>query len=336
MKHTISSAVLATLLMAGVFGCSPDSQPRNTDKSASGENGQASSIRIVATVGMVADIVQNVGGEHVRVETLMGAGVDPHLYRATRDDVAKILAADMVFYCGLMLEGKMADTLAKVGQSKPAVSVAEEIPKSELLEPDDSAGHADPHVWMDVQAWSKCVDIVAQALSSHDSDHAADFESNAARYVEKLGKLHDYGKERIGSIPQGSRVLITSHDAFNYFGRAYNLEVQGVQGLSTESEAGLQRINGLVDLIVDRQIKAVFVESSVSRKNIDALIEGAGSRGHELIVGGELYSDAMGETGSYEGTYIGMLDHNLTLVARGLGGSAPEAGFQGKLKPAEH
>jgi manganese/zinc/iron transport system substrate-binding protein len=335
MKQYITSMTLFAVLLATLFGCSPDLQRSGDTVSRGGDKDQARPVEVVVTVGMVADIVRRVGGEHVKVETLMGAGVDPHLYKATRDDVAKILAADMVFYCGLMLEGKMADTLAKVSQSKPAVAVAEEIPASELLQPDDSGGHADPHVWMDVQAWSKCVDIVVKALSNQDAAHAAQFESNAARYVEELEKLHAYGTRCISSIPEGSRVLITSHDAFNYFGRAYNLEVQGVQGLSTESEAGLQQINQLVDLIVERRIKAVFVESSVSRKNIDALIEGAASRGHELVVGGELYSDAMGEAGSYEGTYIGMLDHNITLVARGLGGTAPQAGFQGQLKPAE-
>ena len=336
MKQTIKTIALFALFLMSAIGCNSESGKNAGANTGGVDPSQSASIEVVATVGMVADIVRNVGGDHVAVETLMGAGVDPHLYKATRDDVAKILAADMVFYCGLMLEGKMADTLAKVGQSKPAIAVAEEIPKTQLLEPEDSAGHADPHVWMDVKAWSTCVEIVVKALSDQAPDHAADFQSNAAAYIQKLSKLHDYGTQCIASIPEGSRVLITSHDAFNYFGRAYNLEVQGVQGLSTESEAGLQRINELVDLIVDRQIKAVFVESSVSRKNIDALIEGAASRGHELTVGGELYSDAMGTAGSYEGTYIGMLDHNLTLVTQALGGSAPESGHQGQLTLAKH
>lgn len=288
-------------------------------------------IQAVATVGMVADVVRNVGGEHVEVTQLMGPGVDPHLYMATRDDVSTIVEGDIVFYSGLMLEGKMADTLVKVARTKPVFAVTELIDQSQLLEPEDFAGHQDPHVWMDVSAWSKCVDAVAKALAEFDPPHAADYEQNAAAYRQQLAELHEYGVKSIGTIPEGSRVLITSHDAFNYFGRAYGLEVQGVQGISTESEAGLQRINELVEMLVDKKVKAVFVESSVPRKNIDALVEGAKSKGHDVVIGGELFSDAMGETGTYKGTYVGMLDHNITLVARALGGEAPEAGFQGQL-----
>jgi len=288
-------------------------------------------IRAIATVGMVADLVRNVGGEHVAVTQIMGAGVDPHLYKATRDDVRTIIGGDIVFYCGLMLEGKMADTLVKVARNKPVFAVTEMIDESELLEPAGLQGHYDPHVWMDVARWSKCVDVVAGALAEFDPAHAEDYRANAAAYRQQLDDLHEYGLSSIGSIPEKSRILITSHDAFNYFGRAYGLEVQGVQGISTESEAGLQRVNELVDTLVARSVPAVFVESSVPRKNIDALVEGARSRGHEVVVGGRLFSDAMGEAGTYEGTYIGMLDHNITRVTRGLGGAAPARGMQGKL-----
>ena len=293
--------------------------------------GSHSPISAIATVGMVADIVNNVGAEHVAVTQIMGAGVDPHLYKATRDDVHTIMQGDIVFYAGLMLEGKMADTLIKMARSKPIIAVTEQIEESQLLEPEDFQGHYDPHVWMDVAAWSKCVDVVAQSLSEFDSAHAQQYKANAESFKEELAELHQYGLKSLASIPPGSRVLVTSHDAFNYFGRAYGLEVQGVQGLSTESEAGLQRINALVDLLVDKKVRAVFVESSVPRKNIDSLVEGARSKGHEVVVGGELFSDAMGAAGTYEGTYIGMLDHNITLVARGLGGQAPERGMLGKL-----
>lgn len=288
-------------------------------------------IQAVATVGMVADVVRNVGGEHVAVMQLLGPGVDPHLYKPTRDDVQTILGGDIVFYSGLMLEGKMADTLVKVARSKPVVAVTEQIDAKELLEPEDFQGHYDPHVWMDVSAWSKCVDVVAKQLAEFDPSHAADYQANAQQYRQQLAKLHEYGQKAIGSIPKERRVLITSHDAFNYFGRAYGLEVQGVQGISTESEAGLQRVNALVDLIVDQGVPAVFIESSVPRKNIDALVEGARSKGHKIIVGGELFSDAMGDAGTYEGTYVGMLDHNITLVGRALGGEAPAKGLNGKL-----
>ena len=288
-------------------------------------------IRAVATVGMVADIVRNVGGSHVTVDQLLGAGVDPHLYKATRDDVQSIMSGDIVFYSGLMLEGKMADTLEKIGRDKPVFAVTELIDPGQLFTPDGAGGHNDPHVWMDVSIWSLCVDSVANSLSKFDPPRADEYRVNADAYKKKLTALHEYGVRSIQSIPEERRVLLTSHDAFNYFGRAYQIEVYGIQGLSTESEAGLQRINELVDMLVAKKIKAVFVESSVSRKNIDALVEGVRSRGHDVVIGGELFSDAMGKTGTYEGTYIGMLDHNITLVTRALGGEAPQRGFNGQL-----
>jgi manganese/zinc/iron transport system substrate-binding protein len=262
----------------------------------------------------------------------MGAGVDPHLYKATRDDVSTLMGADIVFSSGLMLEGKMGDTLLKIKRGKPVYVVTELLDEKTLLEPAEFSGHYDPHVWMDVSAWAKGVDTVEIALSEFDPPHADEYKANGVKYREQLLELHAYGQKSLASIPDASRVLITSHDAFNYFGRAYGLKVQGVQGISTESEAGIQQINELVDLIVDQKVKAVFVESSVPRKNIEALVGGARQRGHDVVIGGELYSDAMGEAGTYEGTYIGMLDHNITLVTRALGGEAPAAGLHGKLK----
>jgi len=288
-------------------------------------------IPVAATVGMVADLVKNVGREYVSVTQIMGSGIDPHMHKASRDDVQTIMNADIVFYSGLMLEGKMADTLIKVSRNKPVFAVTELIDEKALLEPEDFNGHYDPHVWMDVAAWSQCVDAVKDALSEYDPKHADVYENNAREYEQQLEQLHQYGLKTLETIPKESRTLITSHDAFNYFGRAYGLEVLGVQGISTESEAGLKRINELVDLLVKKKIRAVFVESSVSKKNITALIDGARAQGHEIVIGGELFSDAMGEAGSYEGTYIGMLDHNITTVARALGGTAPEKGMQDKL-----
>jgi manganese/zinc/iron transport system substrate-binding protein len=320
---------LSLLLLGLLFcmGCGGRSPGEGSSAEFQGEY----PINAVATVGMVGDIVRHVGGEHVAVQQIMGSGVDPHLYKATRDDVQELMSADIIFYNGLMLEGKMSDTLIKVAGRKPVVAVTQRLDESELLEPEDFQGHYDPHVWMDVAAWSRCAGAVAEALAEFDPRHAADYEANAAVYQKQLAALHEYAKTSLGSIPAQSRVLITSHDAFNYFGRAYNLNVQGVQGLSTESEAGLQRVNQLVNMIVDKNVQAVFVESSVPRKNIEALVEGARSKGHEVKIGGELFSDAMGEPGTYEGTYVGMLDHNITLVTRGLGGDAPEKGMQGKL-----
>ena len=297
-------------------------------------SGHSGPIQVVATVGMVADIVREVGGDHVVVSHICGPGVDPHLYKATRDDVAALSAADIVFYSGLMLEGKMTGTLIKMASSRPVVGVAESMDESLLLEPEDFAGHYDPHVWMDVSAWSKCVQAVETTLSEFSAEHAADFAANAAAYSKQLAALHSYGQQSIGSIPDGSRVLVTSHDAFNYLGRAYGLDVQGVQGISTESEAGLKRVSELVDMLVKKNVQAVFIESSVPRKSIDSLIEGAAAQGHKVTVGGELFSDAMGTAGTYEGTYIGMLDHNITTITRALGGDAPLRGLNEKLSHA--
>ena len=288
--------------------------------------------KVGATIGMVADIVRQVVDDKGEVTNIIGEGVDPHLYKPTRNDVLTLMNSDVVFYSGLMLEGKMGDMLVKVAtRGKKVYAVTELIDESFLLEPAEFAGHFDPHVWMDVKGWMKAVDAVAKALAEFDPSNAGAYQANAKAYNTELKKLDDYVLKVIASVPEKSRVLITAHDAFNYFGRAYKLEVKGIQGISTESESGLQDINRLVDFIVERDIKAVFVESSVSRKNVDALIEGAKSKGKEVKVGGELFSDAMGKPGSYEGTYIGMLDHNATIIARALGGEAPEKGMNGKL-----
>ncbi|MCK6464291.1 MAG: zinc ABC transporter substrate-binding protein [Phycisphaerae bacterium] len=291
--------------------------------------------KITATVGMVADIVRQVAGDRAEVTNIIGEGVDPHLYKPTRGDVAALMSADAIFYNGLMLEGKMADTLVKVATSgKKVYAVTELLDEKDLLEPESFAGHFDPHVWMDASAWSKAVEAVARSLSEFDPPNAATYRANADRYRKELEALHAYVRKVIASIPREQRVLITAHDAFNYFGRAYDLEVLGIQGISTESEAGLADINRLVDLMVARKVRAVFVETSVADKNVRALVEGAKARGHEVRIGGSLFSDAMGKPGTYEGTYVGMIDHNATTIARALGGEAPQRGMSGKLSEA--
>ena len=229
-------SVLSLCLVFTLTGCG-DVQVDSVDSNAVDTYTGADPMRAVATVGMVADIVRNVGGEYVAVEQLMGSGVGPHLYKTTRDDVQKIMSGDIVFYSGLMLEGKMGDTLIKVSRNKPVYAVTEEIDPNTLLEPAEFQGHYDPHVWMDVAVWIQCVDAVTSALAIFDPEHAEQYRVNAGPYRDKLKRLHAYGEKTIGSVPQGSRVLVTSHDAFNYFGRAYGLEVLGVQGISTESEA---------------------------------------------------------------------------------------------------
>ncbi|MCA9049679.1 MAG: zinc ABC transporter substrate-binding protein [Planctomycetaceae bacterium] len=284
---------------------------------------------------MVADLVRQVGGDQVNVIQICGTGVDPHLYKPTRDDVQQILNADIVFYSGLMLEGKMTDTLEKVGRTRTVVAVTEKLESSLLLTAGEEGHSFDPHVWMDVSAWNSCVPVIERALATAVPDHAEEFQRSGAVLRDQLAELHAYGQTALGSVPQENRVLVTSHDAFRYFGRAYDLEVQGIQGISTESESGLQRINELANLLVSRKVRAVFVETSVSRRNIEALLEGVQAGGHSISIGGELFSDAMGEAGTYEGTYIGMLDHNITTVARALGGTVPENGLHGKLSPPD-
>lgn len=288
--------------------------------------------RVVTTCAMVTDIVREVAGDKANVLGLLGEGVDPHLYKPTRDDVAALLDADIVFYSGLMLEGRMSDTFTQVGRGgKPVFAVTEGIDESYLREPPEFAGHWDPHVWMDVDAWSECVAFVAGELAKFDPASAEHYRTNAERYRTELKKLDEYARESIAGIPQQQRLLITAHDAFGYFSRAYDIEVLSAQGITTESEPGLDDINRLVDTIVERKVRAIFVESSVSSKNVQAIVEGAADRGHRVVIGGSLYSDAMGPPGTYEGTYLGMMDHNVTTIARALGGQAPEKGLYGKL-----
>lgn len=284
--------------------------------------------KIVCTVGMITDVVRNVVGEYASVEGIIGEGVDPHLYKPTRVDVVKLNDADLIFYNGLLLEGKMTDVLLQVATSgKPVYAVTEKILGDEqyLMEKDDGSSHTDPHVWMDVAGWTTGVDVIAKALAAYDPDNAQAYLTRAEAYSAQLKALHCYALKAMATIPENQRVLVTAHDAFQYMGRAYGLEVRGIQGISTESEAGVRDLEDLIDFIVERNIPAVFVESSVADKNVRALVEGAKARGHEVRIGGELFSDAMGQPGSYEGTYVGMIDHNVTTIVNALGGSA--AGF---------
>ncbi len=292
--------------------------------------------RVAATVGMITDIVRNVAGDKAEVTGIIGEGVDPHLYKPTRNDVVTLQRADIIFYNGLLLEGKMTDVLVRVArQGKPVHAVTEELLESPGYVITDSEAHYDPHVWMDVKGWQRAVEVVTRSLRAFDPANAALYTANAEAYLAQLGALDAYAAEVLGSIPESQRILITAHDAFGYLGRAYGIEVRGIQGLSTESEAGVRDIEALVELIVERQIPAVFVETSVADKNVRALVEGTRAQGHELKVGGSLFSDAMGEPGTYQGTYIGMIDHNVTTIARALGGTAPAGGMSGKLAAAE-
>jgi len=292
-------------------------------------------LNVVTTTAHVGDLVRNIGGERVRVANLLGEGVDPHSYRLTRSDTAQLMRADVVAYNGLLLEGKITDALVRVASAgKTVFAIADALPEDLLLSPPDMDGNFDPHVWMDVKNWIAAAGVVRDRLSARDPAGAAVYAANAARHVADLALLDAYARRVLSAIPETSRVLVTAHDAFNYLGRAYGLDVRGIQGISTESEAGLKEIEGLVDLLVSRRVGAVFVESSVSDRNVKALVEGAAARGHKVVIGGELFSDALGAPGTYEGTYVGMMDHNVTTIARALGADAPAAGHLGRLAQA--
>lgn len=324
--------LLTGLVFAGCTAESSDSAAKPASGATTPSPANPGRYKIVTTTGMVADIVQQVAGDHADVEGIMGSGVDPHLFRPSTSDHSKLFAADVIFYSGLMLEGGLESALKKAQErGKPAYAVTEEIDSSYVRHAAEFEGHPDPHVWNDVSAWSQCVAFIAAKLAEYDPPHAADYQQNAERYRAELAKLDAYAKQVIASIPEKQRVLVTAHDAFEYFSRAYAIPVKSVVGITTESEAGVEDINALVTYLVEHQIPAVFIETSVNSRNIEAVIEGAGQKGWTLKIGGTLFSDAMGATGTYEGTYIGMLDHNATVVARALGGEAPERGMQGKL-----
>jgi manganese/zinc/iron transport system substrate-binding protein len=306
-------ALVLLLAMGGAVSCGRGAgeQPRAAYSNDNPAN-------VVATIGMIGDVAARIGGERVRVATLMGAGVDPHLYKASPGDIRTLTGADLILYNGLLLEGKMTDVLVRLASSKPVVAVSERISADQLMHPDGVHEHADPHVWFDVALWMIAAERVRDALIELDPAGKDVYTSNAAALLEEMRTLHAYIGLKILMIPEERRLLVTAHDAFGYFGRAYGIEVRGIQGISTEAEASLKDINTLVDDLVAKKVPAVFVESSVPRKTIEALIEGAASRGHTLVIGGELFSDAMGAPGTPEGTYLGMVRHNVEAIAGAL------------------
>jgi manganese/zinc/iron transport system substrate-binding protein len=322
--------VLCMSVMATVLG--------GCDRAASGTNAggspgtQTGPLRVVATTGMIADAARIVAGERAVVTALMGPGVDPHIYKATPADVRVLSEADVILYNGLHLEGRINDTLERLAGTKAVVQVTDTLgPSGKLISlaeegaaaTDDGAKQFDPHVWFDVAMWSQVVRRVGAALSERDPQSAPQFAAAAEQYARVLADVHAYAIATLNTIPADRRVLVSAHDAFSYFGRAYGLEVLAIQGISTDSEASLRDINALVDLLVSRKIPAVFVESSVPRKTIEALVEGCRARGHEVRIGGELFSDALGERGTPEATYVGMMLHNIEAVTRALGGQVP-------------
>jgi manganese/zinc/iron transport system substrate-binding protein len=273
-------------------------------------------IRAVCTTGMVADVVRQIGGDRVAVDQIMGEGIDPHLFKATPDVIRRLSEADVVFYSGLHLEGRMVEIFERMADRKPTVAVTSTIPVERLL--DVGGGSHDPHVWFDVALWSRTTEAVQNFLVEFDPAHRAEYETRAADYRKQLAALDDEVRNKLQTIPKATRVLVTAHDAFHYFGRAYDVEVRAIQGISTDTEAGVKEINQLVSFIVANKIKAVFVEASVSERNIAALAEGCRAQGHDVRIGGQLYSDSMGAAGTEAGTYVGMVRHNVQLIVDAL------------------
>lgn len=287
---------------------------------------------VVATIAQIGEPLAVIAAGRANIVTLMGEGIDPHLYRLTRSDVAKINRADLILYNGLHLEAQMIDMLDRFAARKPVVAVADTLTANNLL-PWDGRTH-DPHVWMDPGLWALALGSAVDALAALDPPNGAFYHANADAYFKKLSALNTAARAAIATIPPRARALVTAHDAFGYFGRAYNIDVLAIQGVSTESEAGIRRIEMLVDTLVRRKISAVFIETTISERNVRALIEGAAARGHKVAIGGALFSDAMGAGGTYAGTYLGMFDHNVTTMVRALGGTAPANGVGGQMAQA--
>lgn len=305
---------------------------KDTENKSEAKPQSSAQLTVVTTTGMITDPTTLIAGDHATVTGLIGPGIDPHLYKPTRTDIAKLSSADVVLYSGLMLEGRMTDAFDRIAGSGVTVKpVTELISEEALLSPPEFVGHHDPHLWMDPTAWSLAVEVITQTLVEADPDSADAYRENADTYQAQLQALHSYANQILSTVPESQRILVTAHDAFNYFGQRYNYQVVGIQGISTESEAGVRDIERIVDLIVENKVRAVFVETTVSDRNIKALIAGAKARGHEVVIGGSLFSDAMGQPNTYEGTYIGMIDHNVTTIARALGGQAPLRGMNGTL-----
>lgn len=300
-------ALAALALGVGLSACAPP-EPTETHHR----------VHVVTTIGMIKDVVENVGGPHVVVTGLMGPGVDPHLYKASEGDVRKLYRADVIFYGGLHLEARMGEVLEEMGARARTVAVTTAIPRDRLLAPPEFKGAHDPHVWFDVRLWALTIDTVAGTLAQADPAHAADYRANAGRYRAELEALDGYVRAQAQRVPADKRVLITAHDAFNYFGRAYGFQVRGLQGISTAAEAGTGDVQSLARFIADRQIPAVFVESSIPTRTIDAVREAVDARGYDVGMGGSLFSDAMGNPGTPEGTYAGMVRHNIDTIVGAL------------------
>ena len=304
---------MALLLLTSVTACSMSQA--GTATASDGD----SPLNVVTTTGMIADIAKNVGGDHVQVTSLMGPGIDPHLYKASAGDVNRLFEADIIFYNGLHLEASMGKVLERFNESgATTVAVAEAIDPEKLQAPPEFEGFYDPHVWFNVAFWMDAAMAVQDALIEIDPAHADDYAANAQAYLAELAELDAYVIEQAARVPEEQRVLITAHDAFNYFGKAYGFEVRGLQGISTASEAGTADVQDLARFITERRIPAIFVESSVPPRTVEAVQAAVRAQGFDVQIGGELFSDAMGSPGTPEGTYNGMVRHNIDTIVGAL------------------
>ncbi len=283
-----------------------------------GEKQRTNTLQIVCTTGIIGDMVTFIAGDKANVISLMGAGVDPHLYKTTHGDLEKLEKADIIFYNGLHLEGKMVDVLERLEKRRSVVAVTDAIPISELRNSPQFKDAFDPHVWFDPLLWAKTTKIIATNLQKLNPNDSAYFQSRANEYANQLVELNINVESELSIIPVEQRILITAHDAFYYFGHRYKFEVRGLQGISTVSEFGLQDITELVDYITEKKIKALFVESSVPPRNLEAVIEGCSRKGHSVVIGGTLFSDALGAANTPEGTYIGMYKKNIDTIISAL------------------
>ncbi|MBK7701925.1 MAG: zinc ABC transporter substrate-binding protein [bacterium] len=314
VRGPVPALALAALALAalacGAAGCG-----------GAGERRRDGPLNVVATTGMVADAAARIGGDRVRVIGLMGPGVDPHLYKASEGDVRRLQEADLVLYNGLHLEAKMGEVLGRLGATRPARAVASAVAPADLQATPGYAGAHDPHIWFDVRLWRDAVVAVGEALAAADPPGAADYRRRLDDYRAELDSLDAWVRRRVATVPAPARVLVTAHDAFGYFGRAYGLEVRGLQGTSTATEAGTRDVQDLAAFLAERRVPAVFVESSVPPRTVEALQAAVRARGHDVRIGGSLYSDALGDRGGPAATYVGMVRANVTTIVEALGGA---------------
>ena len=300
----IASVLLLSLILSA---CRPQSEPT-----------------VVTTIAMIGDIASSIAGDCIAVETIMGSGVDPHLYKASADDVRSFQNAGLILYAGLHLEGQLGEVFESVGQQRPVIAVSEAaVPAEQIIASEDEYG-VDPHVWMDVSLWARTVDVINEQLASLNSNCADDMQNRANQFKTELTALHGWVAESIASIPEQQRILVTAHDAFEYYSSAYDIDVAGIQGISTESEAAIADIQDTVSLVLEREVPALFVESSINPRTIEAVLAAVRDQGFEASIGGELFSDAMGAADTAEGTYIGMMRHNTINITEALGGTVAE------------